>query len=79
MAENVILFPASECGKLAVARHFQTIYFCIGGQRYAFEFLSSVTEVNPVDATVLDMEQRMPRLERKHSVPKKIQKGEVDR
>src|SRR5438132_392659 len=55
MAENVISFPrrtAFECARRAADRHSRAT-FQIGARRYAFEFFSSVTELNPVDALIV--------------------------
>jgi len=54
MAKNVLPFPTPdpEEARPTAAQHDRAI-FQIGARRFAFQFRTTVTEVNPVDAEIL--------------------------
>ena len=59
MANNLIRFPATRTtgsGRRRAEEHCQVI-FQIGGSRYAFEFSSSVIELNTADAELIPINQ----------------------
>jgi len=54
MAKNVLPFPTPnpEAARHTAVQHDRAI-FQIGARRFAFQFRTTVTEVNPVDAEIL--------------------------
>ena len=78
MTENVISFPGHLDHDCSPAAGHSRLIFRIGAKRFAFEFVSSATEINPLGAKILKIEHfRM--LKSKRSIPKEFNKGEGNR
>jgi len=71
MRKNVVGFPDTPTSKQSGAEERSRVRITVGGERFLIDVCGTVTEINPVGAPIVPIEQRSSRRKRRRpAVPK---------